>query len=411
MIIFTCILVVAFFVFSEYSLVRSRKTRFDNNTLVSKYVNDMFEKMDDYLSTCQLGITGASLILGKIGEEEFIHLLELLNIQTTISLTTIALCFVLFLEIIFGELIPKSISIRTPEKTLTIIAIPLYYINKIFKIFTTIMYFIAKIFLKLFGIKNELPLESYSINEMIDIVETNLHDNATREIIGNAFDFNDKIVKDIMSPRNGIVGIDINEAKESSEYVHDKLKQGYTRIPVYSGSLDNIIGIVNVKKCIDKIIDNTEINLHKILSNKDGRPFFVPETLKIKNLLNEMRSKQVHIAIVKDEFGSTSGIITMEDIMEVLIGEIYDENDDIIELITKIDDYYIVNSDAKIDDLQEYLPRIPDVYGCSTVSGLINYIFEKIPEEDEIKDFCGYKFTILNASKTKCELIRIDELE
>lgn len=392
------ILITAFFVLSEFSIIRSRKSKVKN-----RYAIKILDSISLSLSTCQIGITASTIALGGIGEEEFKHLLNLLNINLDLNPYLISAIISIPLTM-FGEIIPKSIGLALSEKVLTLIAIPLYCLNLIIHPISWSYTKFSGLILSIFNIPVVSADESYTDIEIRDIVEHNVADESTRNVIDNVFDFELLVVSDIMTHRQNMVSIDLIKARSDKDYLNEILSSGYGRFPVIAKTNDDIRGILHIKDFLSVMLSNNSTEITRIMK----KPFFVPETLKIKKLFDEMTTRKTHMAIVIDEYSGVSGLVTMEDILETIMGSIKDEHDESDESkIINNDGVLDVDTDVLLDDLIKLLPSIPDISSCDTVSGLLNFIFEKIPEEGDVKVFSGCKFIILKADGKQCKKVRI----
>ena len=209
-----------------------------------------------------------------------------------------------------------------------------------------------------------------------------------------------------MVPRTKISGIELNTPhREVLELI---IREGYSRIPVFDETIDKIVGIVHAKDILPLLADNKECILTEIIR----KPYVIPETKKINDMLSELQLKRIQIAIVLDEFGGTAGMVTLEDIMEELVGEIQDEYDEEKPIVEKVSSTeFIINATASIYDVNEYLPHdLPEDGDYDTVAGLVSEIFGKIPEVGETREYNGYIITILkkadeNVVSVKLELV------
>jgi len=264
--------------------------------------------------------------------------------------------------------------------------------------------------LKLLGI-NALQGETTHSSEELQYLldqgkETGALDSTEHELIQNVFDFNERVVKNIMVPRTKISGIEISTPRE--ELLETVIIEGYSRIPVYDDTIDKIVGIVHAKDILPLLARNEEI----VLKNIIRKPFFIPETKKINDLMAELQQKRIQIAIVLDEFGGTAGMVTLEDIVEELVGEIQDEYDEEKPIVEKVNDSeFIVNALAPIYDVNTHLPHdLPEDGDFDTVSGWLGEIFGKIPDVGEQKESNGYNITVLKKSDQNIESVKLELL-
>src|SRR5690606_5016828 len=227
------------------------------------------------------------------------------------------------------------------------------------------------------------------------------------ELIENVFLFSERMVKQIMVPRTSVTALEISMPIEQ---IMDRIfAEGYTRMPVYRETIDNIVGVLYVKDLLIKMRLQAEINIEELM-----RPaYFVPETKKINRLLQQFQRKRLHMAIVTDEFGGVAGIVTIEDIIEELVGEIQDEYDDENAIVKKTADFeYQLEGSAYISDVNEFLPYpLPEGEDYETVGGFINYIFGHIPDKDEAMVYDVYDVKVLEKSDRKIELVQLKVTE
>jgi CBS domain containing-hemolysin-like protein len=414
-----------FFVAAEFAIVKVRlsqiELRIKTGSSIAKTTKHLITHLDSYLSATQLGITLASLGLGWIGESvvakiiiAFMGLLDLsINelLAHQIALPT-AFITITILHIVFGELAPKSIAIQNSEKVALTISLPLRAFYLFFRPFIWILNTFANWIIKLMGFRpaseeeelhsaEELRylLEESSKSGMIGIQES--------ELIENVFEFTDTPIKQIMVPRGKIVAVGVSMPLES---IQEKfISEGYSRMPVYDGTIDNIKGILYAKDLIKLMCNSDNIEIKDII-----RPvYFINENEKIDILLRNMQRNKIHLAIVLDEFGGTSGLVTMEDIIEELVGEIQDEYDEETPIITQLSDFeFKIKASASINDINEILPvALPESEEYETLGGLIIGKLGRIPEDKEIINIDNYECNIIECSDRHIETVILKYLE
>lgn len=418
------VLLNGFFVAAEFSMVKVRASQVElkanKGSKRAKIALHMVENLDSYLSATQLGITLASLALGWVGEDvmaalitKTVHffnasindeLAHKIAIPVGFTLITIA-------HIVFGEQAPKMIAIKDPLKIALFIAIPMRIFYVVFNPFVWFLNKLSSFLLHILGIKKNSESDAHSEEELRMILTESEESGAIKqsenELIQNVFDFDDRIIKQIMVPQNRISAINIEMGHE--QIIKKIIEEGYSRLPVYLGDIDNVVGIVHSKDLLKAVIDNRFKSIKEIM-----RPaHFVPENMKVNDLLRDFQRLHAQIAIVTNEFGATAGIITMEDIIEELVGEIRDEHDDEKPDIEKINDTeYIVKAQTTLVDLNESLPiALPESPHYDTISGYVNYIFGRIPAVNEKRSINGYQITILKRKKQSVELVKINVLD
>ena len=418
------VLLNGFFVAAEFAIVKVRASQIEvkakTGSRVATIAKHMTSHLDGYLAATQLGITLASLGLGWAGESVMtaivLKVMGLFTLPISMSTATsighvLAFAVITVLHIVFGELAPKSLAIQRPVNTTMAIALPLQFFYLVFRPFITVLNGFANIILRMFGIHAVDAHESIHSSEELQYLldkgkESGALDKAEHELIKNVFDFNERVVKNIMVPRTKISAIPLDATRE--ELINTIITEGYSRIPVYDETIDKIIGVVHAKDVLSLLVKQQEFNLKDILR----KPVFVPESKKINDLMAELKLKRIQIAIVLDEFGGTAGMVTLEDIVEELVGEIQDEYDEEKPIVDKVSDSeFIVTASATVYDVNEFLPHdLPEDEDYDTIAGLVSEIFEKIPEVGETKEFNGYNFTILKKVEQNIEAVKLELL-
>lgn len=413
-----------FFVAAEFALVKVRASQIELRAQaghqLAKITLTMINNLDAYLSATQLGITLASLGLGWIGEsvvsQIIIYIMHAAGFSGNEELAhkialPISFAVITILHIVFGELAPKSLAIQRPESTSLALSVPLRFFYFIFSPAIWFLNGFSNLLLRAIGITPMHGSEVHSSEELRLIFEQSKESgtmqDSQHELLENVFEFNDRMVKQIMVPRTKLAALDI-EASED-KILDMVFNEGYSRIPIYKETIDNIVGLLYVKDLLIVIRRGEPIVLEQLI-----RPaYFVPETKKINRLLQHFQRSHIHMAIVSDEFGGVSGIVTMEDIMEELVGEIQDEYDEEVPLVEKIGDFeYKVSTAASILDANDFLPYpLPEGEDYETVGGLINVIYGTIPEVGETAVFDEYKFKVLEKSQRNIETVLLTVTE
>ncbi len=418
---FLLILINGFFVAAEFALVKVRASQLDlkaqKGSSRAKLAKTLLDKLDAYLSATQLGITLASLALGAVGEDVISHLvsasfvklgIEVDPLKTHSIALPIALTLLTFFHVTIGEQIPKMIGIKYSLQATLLIAWPMrvfYFICSPFIIFLNKS---SNLALRVMGLQQAGEEDIHSEEELRLILTESEEGGAIKpsenELIQNVFDFDDRIVKQVMVPENRILAIDVELGR--NELIKRVVEEGFSRIPIYLGDINNIIGIVHSKDLLRAVIDNKFRTIKEIM-----RPVhFIPESMKINELLRDFQKRHYQMAIVTNEFGSTAGLVTMEDIIEELVGEIQDEHDEEKPNVEKKSETeFVVNAQVAISDANEALPiALPEDSHYETVSGYINFIFGRIPAENDKKIINGYTITVLKRSRQYVELIKFE---
>jgi CBS domain containing-hemolysin-like protein len=419
---FTVLLVLlnGFFVAAEFALVKVRASQIDlkiqKGSTRAKTAKHLVDKLDTYLSATQLGITLASLALGWVGEDVISHIvrsafLKMGFAESSVAVHSIsipiAFSIITFFHITLGEQIPKMFGIKFPLELTMAFAMPLRIFYFIFGPFIWLLNKSSNAFLRLVGIKKLGDEDVHSEEELRMILTESEEGGAIKpsenELIQNVFDFDDRFVKQIMVNQTKVSAIDIETRKE--DVIKRVIEEGYSRLPVYLGDIDNVIGIIHSKDLLKAVIDNRFKSIKEIM-----RPaHFIPETMKVNDLLRDFQRMHIQIAIVTNEHGATAGIITMEDIIEELVGEIQDEHDEEKPDLERINDNeFIIKAYANISDINASLPiALPESPNYDTVSGYVNALFGRIPAVNEKKRIEGYELQILQRKKQLVELVKL----
>lgn len=406
-----------FFVAAEFAIVKVRSSQIAllQGTKSKKAAQTIIDNLDGYLAATQLGITLASLGLGWVGEDVvsriILSLMDAIGVPVTEQLAhRIALPVAFFtltiLHIVFGELAPKSFAIRFPTETTLAVSVPLRIFYFIFKPFISLLNGFATLILKIFGIKPVSENEIHSEEELRLIIaeseEGGAIESSERELIQNVFDFDDRIVKQVMVPRIKISGL--NSSSSLGEAIQIVLKEGYSRYPIFDKSLDDIKGIVHSKDIVQHYINKT----NKTLLEISHAPYMVTENKPIDHLLREFQKKKVQMAIVISEYGGTIGIVTLEDILEELVGEIQDEHDHEVQIVTQSGNTFRVIATSSIHDINKSLDvPLKESEDYETLAGLLLLINPADLKEGQEVVIDDYTAKIVKMNKTLPELVEL----
>lgn len=390
----------AFFVASEFAVVKIRMSRIDRliaegnkkAVLAKKVVSDL----DYYLSACQLGITVTALGLGAFSKPFFKNLmyplfdwLQVTDAVASVISYAVSLAVVTYLHVVIGEMAPKTLAIEFSEKTTLLLSAPLYWFGKVMYPFIQVLNGTSRVILRMFGVRPAGHEEAYSEEELKIIMAQSFQggeiDQTELKYMENVFSFDERVAKDIMVPRTDLITID--KDMNYGEIITILDKYNYSRYPVVEkGDKDHIIGIVNAKKMLSYIVAGRESKLEEFVRNVP----YVVEATSIQDALLKMQQEQVHMTIVMDEYGGTSGVLTLEDVLEELVGEIRDEFDadevpDIRESVEK--NKYILNGRVLLSELQDRFGLyFEDSEDIDTIAGWIQYKnLDVVQTGDEIK--------------------------
>lgn len=425
--LFWILLLVAangFFVAAEFAIVKIRVSQLElkakSGSKVAGFAMHITKHLDRYLAATQLGITLSSIGLGWVGKGmvEYIILqsssamnTSVASSWTSISAFVITFGVVISLHMLLGELVPKSIAVQRPINTTLFVTVPLRVFYTILSPLIWLLNGMAKFILRIFGVKVSNG-ESFRTSEELEYllhqgVESGALESNEHELIRKVFDFNDRMVKNIMIPRNKIAAVDLEWPVEQ---ILDRVTaEGYSRVPIYEESIDKIIGVFHTKDVLPILMKGEKLNVRDIMRT----PYFIPETKMINELMSEFQQKRIQIAIVLDEFGGTAGIVTLEDIMEELVGEIQDEYDEETPVVEKISaTEYMVDASANVHDVNQFLPyELPEGSDYDTISGLVGDLFDKIPDVGEHRHVSRYNLIIMKKSQQNVDFVKLEVMD
>lgn len=414
-----------FFVAAEFAIVKVRSSRIDQlvaegkrGALAAKKVTT---NLDEYLSACQLGITVTAMGLGWLGEptiEKLLHpLFEKWNLNPSISsVLTFGLAFMLmtYLHVVVGELAPKTMAIQKAERVTLLLAGPLMMFYKVMYPFIWVLNGSARVITGLFGLKPASEHEVAHTEEELRLILSDSYESgeinqAEYKYVNNIFEFDNRIAKEIMVPRTEIVGFYLEDSVE--EHMKVIQNERYTRYPIFGEDKDDIIGMVNVKDFFIRYMTEDQKDLSSIRSYM--RPIIeVMETTPIHDLLLQMQKKRIPMAVLYDEYGGTAGIVTLEDILEEIVGEIRDEYDeDEAPPIQHVNEQHII-VDGKV-----LISEVKDLFGLhieeddvDTIGGWIMMQNHEI-EEGQHVEAEGYEFKVLEKDAYQIKRVEIRKME
>lgn len=372
-----------FFSSAETALFSISKTKAIHIAKSGRKSCVLIKKMKDnphkLLSTILIGNNVVNVGASALATSVTISLLR--NSTTLVNFSEYAVGIVTgvmtFLILVFGEVIPKSVATRNNVLIARFVIIPIYWLSVLFSPITLLLNFIPKLTGR---IKKTPSATEEELITFVEVVEKQGEiKEEEKELIYNIFEFDDTHASEIITPRTDMFVIDANEALHLETIV----TSGYTRIPVIEGDMDHVIGIVNVKDLfMHQVISGPDLNIRKIMIE----PYFIPENIKLDKLLHQFKKRKQHLAIVVDEHGGVSGLITLEDLLEEIVGEISDETDkEEPSHIAKLSETeWLVLGKTEIDDVNETIHmNIPDTSVYDTFSGYILDLIGKIPVENE----------------------------
>ena len=410
LIIIFCVLFSGYFSATETAFSSLNRIRVKNlaekGDKKAKLVLDLLENFDSLLSTILIGNNIVNIACASVATLLFV---KLLGEEQGPSVATIVITIVV---LIFGEVTPKSIAKENPEK-FAMFAAP--FLNMLMIILTPFNFLFIqwkKLISKIFHTENDYSITEEELLTIVEEAEQEGRiDEQESSLIRSAIEFSEQEAIDILTPRIDIVGVSYDATKEEIAQIFEETN--YSRLPVYKESIDHIIGILYQKDFYN--LDDEETSFEHII-----RPaMFITESKKIGELLQELQQKKSHIAIVLDEYGGTTGIVTLEDILEELVGEIWDEHDEVINEIEKISDTeYIVHGSTNLEDLFEILDmgikinEEVEEMEVVTVSGwVMEEVLERIPSKGDVGTWQNLKVTVLEMDENRVEKIKLVILE
>ena len=405
-IIFLIVLLIgsAFFSASETALMSLSKIRIrymqDEGVKGAKLVSSLIENPNKLLSSILVGNNVVNIAATSISTSLFIGLMGEKGVALATAVMTV-------LVLIFGEITPKTIAANNSEKVSLLVSKPIKAIIFILRPIVWIFNIITNIIFKLFGITNK-GAKSFITEEELKTMVNVSHEEGVlemeeREIINNVFEFGDMQAKNAMVQRIDMVAIDMEDSYD--EIIQVFKTEKLSRMPVYEETIDDIVGILNIKDII--FLSDEEIESFDI-KNYMREPFFTYEFKKITQLLEEMKLEKSQMAIVVDEYGGTSGLLTIEDLVEVIVGDIedeYDEEEDEIQVIKE--DEYIVDGSTKIGDVNEHIGVNLESEEFDSIGGFIIGHLSRLPEENEVIEVDNIRFCIESIEKNRIKKIRI----
>ena len=398
-----------FFVAAEFAMVKVRKTRIEQlvkeGNFNAQIALEAIKDLDKFIASVQLGVTISSIGLGWVGESTLARIIEpafafLPGASQTVATHTlsasIAFALITFLHVVLGELIPKSIALEYTEKTALIIARPMSAITFIFNPFIWLLNGFGNLVLKILRIphshKSSLVHSSEELDMLVDAsYDGGVLNETEKDMLHNVFKFSDLTAKQVMIPRTNMVCVPIDMSLEDLNKF--ATENQYTRYPVYEGDIDHITGLIHVKDLYKLSIDDTTCPIERIQRDI----MLVPETITMDNLVLEFKKRKSQMAVVVDEFGGTSGIITLEDVLEEIFGEVQDEFDeeeesDIKELAPN---KYLANAMMRLDEIAEFfnIDEI-DEEDVDTIGGLVVKLLGRLAEINDKVTYQGLTFVV-----------------
>ncbi|MEA1980526.1 MAG: hemolysin family protein [candidate division Zixibacteria bacterium] len=420
--ILVLILANGFFALSEFSIIASRNSKLRQKIAKKKSGAStawkLHNKPDKFLASIQVGITLVGTLAGVFGGATLVNKFEMLyltipiefiaSIAKPLSVVSVAIIITIAM-VVLGELVPKFVALSNPEKFARYVAPSISFFIKLTSFFALFLSGISNLIIKLFGIKkseDRAIITEDEINMMIlDGREKGIFDETEEQLIKSVFDFADSSVRRAMTPRIDVIAIEINASPQSITDV--LIETGFSRLPVYENTIDNIVGILYAKDIIIQKL-NPELIIVQDICRK---PTFVPDSMPLSKLLSEFQNKKNHMAIVLDEYGGTAGIITLEDVIEELVGEIRDEYD--IE-----DDPLVKHSETvAFADSDVWPGLVNNILDCNlpeddndTLAGLFINTLGRLPKEKESIIIADIKMTVILMESNRLLRLKLEKI-
>lgn len=416
------IALTAFFVMSEFAIVKIRSTQLEPHLEQGKksaiYAKRVVTHLDEYLSACQLGITITALGIGRLAEptfERMLHpVLEDFNLSSAVVTTAsiaISFAFVTFLHVVVGELAPKTLAIQKAEKVTLFVARPLTWFYRLLFPFIWFLNGSARLLTKAVGLKPMSGHEDTHTEEELRLILADSYksgeiNQSEMMYVNNIFDFDERVAREIMVPRTEMVYFSKEDSFEANLEI---IREGqFTRYPVADEDKDNIIGLVNLKEVFTGQLDNDRPNsIEKFI-----RPIIhVSEATPIKQLLLKMQKERIHMAIVNDEYGGTAGLVTVEDILEEIVGDIRDEfdEDETPDFETVDENTFLVSGRLSLDEINQRLNIYLEDDEVDTIGG---WFFTHNLEADvgTVMEYEGHEFALIEKDGFQIKRVKITKI-
>ena len=419
-----------FFVAAEFALVGARRTRIaqmaaEGNS-AAKTAERAIEHLDSYIAATQLGITLASLALGWVGEPAIAHLFEPVFMvllpesmrETVLHTLSVALAFALvtLLHIVMGELVPKSIALQRPEATTLVVVRPVTWFLLLFRPVIRLMNGIGNRIVRMMGFEVTNEHSAVHSPEELEMLvrssrEAGYLQESEETLLRRAFDFSDIQVQEVMQPRVEVDAIDADAPL--GEMLSIIASHHHSRYPVYRETIDNVVGLLMTKDLLDRVIAKPDMLAHREaacdLTNLLRKPLFVPETLSVDRLLRRMQESKTHLAVVLDEYGGMAGVATMEDVIELLVGDVRDEFDTADPAPTEGSDN-LVDGLTSLTEVAERFGELSEEASSTTLGGYVAEQLNRIPAVGDSVRYGDYEVRVETMDGMRVERVRFERL-
>ena len=424
LIVAICFLLVGNGVFSgaEIAIISARRSRIDaliaEGRRSARRLKALQDNMDGFLATVQIGVTLMGTLAGVAGgylasryvEPALEGSVVAQYLPPAMVATVVVGGGIVYFELIVGELVPKALALRFTDTVALLVAPPLWWLARFSRGLVAVLTASTRAVLWVFGLREFAHRTFVSEEEIKHLVTEGRHqgvlDKTEEELIHSVFEFSETPVKKVMVPRPKIFALDVSTPP--GEVEHLIVEGGYTRIPIYDDTPDNVIGLVYIKDVLRLLERRQPIVLRKILHPVH----FVPETKKVGELLKELQKRRTHMALVIDEHGSLVGLVTMEDLLEEIVGEIQDEYDWEERPVERLrDGSLVVDGTLSAADLRaSYQIPIPESAEFETVAGFLLESLGTVPRGGEFVDLGGHRLTVVDVEKNRISKVKIDKI-
>ncbi len=424
--LFILILVNAFFAMSEIAIISLNDSKIEkmaeNGHKKAKQIMRLTENSSSFLSTIQIGVTLAGFLTSASASQVFAQRLtdavspilpDSIPVSLIHSISVVLITLIMsYFSLVFGELAPKRIAMQIPEKISFLAVGPLLFVAKITKPAVKLLSFSTNLVVRIFGFdpnSDEETVTEEEIRMMVDVgQEKGVIEDTQKEMIDNIFEFDDIDVSDIMTHRTDMYAVEANDSLQ--DVIDISVEQGYSRIPVYDDDPDNIIGIAYIKDLIQYIGKSLPENGLRSIMRK---AYYVPESKKCGQLFKEMSESHVQMAIVVDEYGGTAGLVTLEDLLESIVGNIQDEYDNEDEEISRIDDAtFTIDGTTDIEEVGDLIGVTFPEGDYDTLGGYIISRLGFLPSDEEMNslEFENFRFTVLSVEDRRIGKVKVEIL-
>ena len=423
LVLFALILINAFFAATEIAIVSLNDNKVrkqaEEGDHTARRIHALLQEPGRFLATIQVGITFAGFLASAFAAENFAGLVALqidpaglFPFVKTASVIGITL-LLSFLSLVFGELVPKRLALKNPEKVSAATIGAFTAVGVVLKPFVRLLTLCSNLILRLLGVdpaQRERTVTEEEIRMMVDVGREagSIHEQE-KQMIENIFEFNDKAVSEIMRHRTEIVSLPVDSTFD--EVLAVAVNEKYTRIPVYEDSIDNIIGILHVKDLLYVAMEELKepFNLRGMIR----QPYLVPESKPIDKLFREMQRDRAQLAVIIDEYGGTAGIVTIEDLLEEIVGSLQDEYDEEEQdVVLCPDGSYLVDGKTPLEDVSDAIGMALPSQDYDTMGGFVMGVLGRVPEEDEKPEavYKGIHMKVLEMDEKRISRVRIVSL-